>query len=95
MCCLEIFSEEDYQLKPEEIELVASRSTNAVTIRAGANSITECQDGGSPAVWGSMYCSVVLITEVSMVGEMVDWNQKTWTQILFLMLSNCPTLGSL
>lgn len=45
---------EDHQSKPEEIELVA-RGTNAVIIRAGANSVTCCQSGESPAMWGSVY----------------------------------------
>lgn len=61
----------------EETELVASRSIKAVIIRA--NSITYFQSGGTSTMWGRVYCSVVLITEDSMVGETVTWNQKTLT----------------
>lgn len=68
---------ENYHFKPEETELVAIRSIKAVIIRA--NSITYFQSGGSSTVCGRVYCSVLLITEDSMVGETVTWNQKTLT----------------
>lgn len=80
---------ENYQFKPEETELVASRSIKAVII--STNSITYFQSRGSSTMWGCVYCSVVLITEDSMVGETITWNQKTLTQILFLVLHSCPT----
>lgn len=45
---------EDHQSKPEETELIA-RGTNAVIIRAEADSVTCCQSGESPAMWESVY----------------------------------------
>ena len=42
---------------------------------------------------GDVCCSVVLITEDFMLGETVTRNQKIVTQILLLVLYNCPMLG--
>ena len=83
---------EDHQSKPEEIELLA-RGTNAVILRAGANSVMCCQSRGSPAMWGSVYHSVVLITGDYMVGETTAWSQNALAQILCPVLTGCLTLG--
>jgi len=56
---------------PEEIAFVA-KSTNSVITRAGANSVAYCQSGRRPAMWGSVYCSVVLIAEDFVVGETIN-----------------------
>lgn len=44
-------------------------------------------------MWEPACCSAVLNTKDSMVGETITWHQKILTQIVFLVLSNCLTLG--
>lgn len=78
---------QDYQPKPEETELV-TRSTSAVTVRAGTNSATCCRSRGSPAMWRSG------VDHRDLYGRgTITWNQNTLAQILFLVLTSCPTLG--